>query len=42
MDLGFVDTREAQFFVWQTMKYEVKSINWLFTMRKFYCEIDIV
>ena len=29
-------------FVWTTMKYEVKWVDWLFTMRTVYCEIDIV
>ena len=29
-------------FVWTTMKYEVKSTDYLFTTRKVCCEIDIM
>ena len=34
MDVGINDSRVAQGFVWTTVKYLVKSSDYLFSMRK--------
>ena len=41
MDLGNVDTKEAFVLVWLAMKYVIKSTDFLPTLGKAYCEIDI-